>query len=172
MKTCSSCGVAKDLTEFQVRKASKDGLTASCKACLKIRDAEKHQKFRDKRLEGMKAYARSDKGKMVLRTARRKNNSLYPERYAAKNAVSNAVRDGRLVKPEACWYCGKGGRIEGHHADYSRPLDVIWLCVECHKEVHRMTDEICLGQSSRQSPVPSSSSTSSSSPLALEFSPA
>ena len=33
-----------------------------------------------------------------------------------------------------CW-CGKIG--EAHHPDYSKPLDVIWLCSEHHAQVHK-----------------------------------
>jgi hypothetical protein len=47
--------------------------------------------------------------------------------------VSNAVRDGRLDRPNRCSRCNEKGRIEGHHEDYSKPLEVIWLCTLCHR---------------------------------------
>ena len=56
-----------------------------------------------------------------------------PIRRAARVAVSNAIRDGRLIKPKACQRCGNTQeRIEAHHADYSKPLQVEWLCSLCH----------------------------------------
>lgn len=60
----------------------------------------------------------------------------YPEKAKAQNKVAHAVRTGQLVKPETCTQCGKEGRIHGHHANYNRPLDVIWLCPACHKYEH------------------------------------
>lgn len=57
----------------------------------------------------------------------------------AHQAVGNAVAKGDLVRPELCSACGLpggGGRIEGHHEDYSKPLDVTWLCPSCHKKLH------------------------------------
>jgi hypothetical protein len=27
-------------------------------------------------------------------------------------------------------------RLEAHHTDYSRPLEVEWLCVSCHRNHH------------------------------------
>jgi hypothetical protein len=59
------------------------------------------------------------------------------EKRLAKDAVNNAVRSGKLVK-RPCW-CGSK-RVEGHHPDYSKPLDVIWLCHTHHKEVHYMAN--------------------------------
>lgn len=41
---------------------------------------------------------------------------------------------GDLVKPELC-ACG-GSPVKGHHADYSRPLDVEWVCEMCHRLRH------------------------------------
>jgi len=55
-----------------------------------------------------------------------------PEKQKARKAVQTAVRRGLLVKPEECSSCGTRGRIEAHHADYSKPLDVEWLCHRCH----------------------------------------
>jgi len=60
----------------------------------------------------------------------------------AKNAVQKAVRKGLLHRPLRCSRCGKvppkakDGRnqIHGHHADYSKPLEVEWLCVYCHRK--------------------------------------
>lgn len=39
MKTCSKCGVAKELSEFYSRKGAKDGHAHECKACARARAA-------------------------------------------------------------------------------------------------------------------------------------
>lgn len=44
-----------------------------------------------------------------------------------------ALRNGELVRPKKCSKCGVVGRIDGHHEDYDKPLDVTWLCQGCHK---------------------------------------
>ena len=31
---------------------------------------------------------------------------------------------------------------QGHHNDYSKPLDVIWVCVSCHIEFHNCVEEL------------------------------
>lgn len=49
-----------------------------------------------------------------------------------------ALREGRLVRPSTCERCGSGKRlIHGHHDDYSKPLEVRWLCGMCHQIVHK-----------------------------------
>ena len=51
--------------------------------------------------------------------------------------VRYAVRIGMLRKPETCSECGARGRkIHGHHADYSKPFEVTWLCEFCHRALH------------------------------------
>jgi predicted transcriptional regulator len=51
-------------------------------------------------------------------------------------AVQRAVEAGVLVKPKACQRCGNERFLEGHHHDYSKPLDVEWLCRGCHMAHH------------------------------------
>ena len=60
-----------------------------------------------------------------------------PLKYGARLAVRNAVKDGRLVKPEMCESCGRTRRLHGHHDNYSKPLEVRWLCSWCHAAAHR-----------------------------------
>lgn len=54
------------------------------------------------------------------------------EKVRAHLAVARAIRAGRLVRPEICGRCGEARKIEASHDDYSRPLDVEWLCRQCH----------------------------------------
>jgi hypothetical protein len=63
-----------------------------------------------------------------------------PERLKARDAVNNAVKAGKLSK-QPCAVCGSSARIHGHHEDYSKPLEVIWLCPVHHKERHRQIQE-------------------------------
>ena len=56
------------------------------------------------------------------------------EKYKARTAVGNALRDGKLQR-EPCVQCGNP-RSEAHHEDYSRPLDVTWLCRRDHRALH------------------------------------
>lgn len=60
-----------------------------------------------------------------------------PERIKARNAVSNALRDGRLER-QPCEVCGS--RAEAHHLDYARLLDVKWLCKRHHERKHHKAD--------------------------------
>ncbi len=62
-------------------------------------------------------------------------------RHNARKQVSLAVREGILIRPDHCPRCGepeqrfRNGRtnIEGHYHDYSKPLDVEWMCRACHR---------------------------------------
>ena len=59
----------------------------------------------------------------------------------AYGEMSKAKRRGELSPPDKCAGCGAsrsqhGFRLQAHHADYSKPLDVRWLCPACHRAVH------------------------------------
>ncbi len=44
---------------------------------------------------------------------------------------------GKIIKPKGCSLCGKRKKLDGHHEDYNKPLDVIWLCRHCHGNLHK-----------------------------------
>lgn len=60
---------------------------------------------------------------------------LQPDKYHARDAIANAIRAGYIVKPLYCTRCQKDCRVEAHHSDYSKPLDIEWLCTKCHRIV-------------------------------------
>lgn len=76
---------------------------------------------------------------------------IKPDVARARGQAFDAVAAGKLRRPDVCPLCGATGEIHAHHADYSRPLDVEWMCEPCHHAAHR-------GQERRRpakwSPVP------------------
>lgn len=67
-----------------------------------------------------------------MKAARRKSRTKDPIKNRARNRVYRAIKAGTLVRPDACEECGRSCRPEAAHKDYSRPLDVMWLCRKCH----------------------------------------
>lgn len=57
-----------------------------------------------------------------------------PVQYRARYLLNNAIAKG-AIKKMPCVVCGEK-KSQGHHKDYSAPLDVIWLCDKHHKEEH------------------------------------
>lgn len=54
----------------------------------------------------------------------------------ARHQVHHAVKVGRLIRPTRCENCLEPCKPEGHHEDYNKPLDVKWLCKDCHTAAH------------------------------------
>ena len=59
---------------------------------------------------------------------------LYPLKHKARTAVWLALKSKAISKPKTCSECLKKKKLESHHDDYSKPLDVIWLCHKCHSK--------------------------------------
>jgi len=55
-----------------------------------------------------------------------------PEKYKARYKINNCIKLGK-IKRHMC-FCGKNA--EAHHEDYSRPLEIVWLCPSHHRELH------------------------------------
>lgn len=75
---------------------------------------------------------RAANGGTLSREWKKKN----PEKRHAHRKVAKALKSGRLSR-KPCSRCGSEINVHAHHEDYSRWLDVIWLCGVCHMQRHR-----------------------------------
>lgn len=140
---CTKCETDKPLSDFY----AKDRRCKECRCAIvranrlenleKYREYDKARSMRPDRVEARKAYRETDAGKAAVARAHAAYQSRAPERRAAHIAVGNAVRDRRLTPWAVCSLpdC-ECTEVEAHHPDYSRPLDVVWLCDKHHKATH------------------------------------
>jgi len=78
------------------------------------------------------SHASSDNAKRARESKYKKNN---PVQNKARKMVWNAIQLGK-IKRGLCEVCG-GSKVEAHHCDYAKPLDVMWLCNKHHNEWHK-----------------------------------
>jgi hypothetical protein len=139
-KPCFKCGDTKPLDSFYRHPMMADGHLNKCIECAKadVRSA------RAARLEYYQAYDRArakQPNRVAANKARAKANPTYrpepdPIKRAARVALGNAIRDGKIKRPPECQICSVADGLHGHHEDYSKPLDVIWCCSACHAFIH------------------------------------
>jgi len=107
------------------------------------RTKELSQKWRDNNIELVREVCRKSTKKwyknnreyvLNYQSEYRENNS---EKVVARRKVRDALRKGEMKKPNKCSMCMVSGTVsEGHHYDYSEPLNVTWLCSPCHTKLH------------------------------------
>ncbi len=88
-------------------------------------------------------YANTPKGVAAHNRAKFKWSERNKKKRHVAIAVNNAVRDKKITKPDSCQECGKVNcRIEGHHDDYTKPMEVRWLCSTCHRAWHKANGSV------------------------------
>lgn len=121
-----------------------------CKECVKARVRENREakadyyraydrkRYRDqpKRKEAARRSAVSPAGLRAKAEATARSKREEPQKWKARYAVNNAIRDGKLERGTACHFCSTDKNLQAHHEDYDHPLDVVWLCASCHGKLH------------------------------------
>lgn len=131
LKTCFKCGECKTATDFYSHSGMSSGLLGKCKECTKKDVRERYALTREQRAAyERKRFADPDR-KAKIAEYQKKRRARDPVKDKARSAVSNALRDGRLVR-QGCEVCGD--KAQAHHDDYTKPLDVRWLCFRHHRE--------------------------------------
>ena len=106
-KICVACGASRPANGFYAGRAV-------CKECVKA--------------ETRNLY-------LANAANERERAATCPDKVRAPDKLRHRVQDGTVIR-QPCVSCG-APNAEGHHEDYSRPLDVTWLCGQCHIDLHR-----------------------------------
>lgn len=119
---CPRCKHRAYMNEWYRRKSlaeRREWVSKRDQDLVRKRDRERYQRDKGRRMVGTKRYI-----------------ARYPEKRQARAAVAQAVRSGRMVR-QPCEECGYEVRVHAHHDDYSKPLEVRWLCQTHHAAVHK-----------------------------------
>lgn len=129
MKTCMMCKQKKPDIDFGKDRSRKRGLDFSCRECVRKKDrTSKYRKIR-------RDYRLSEKGRLNTSLTMKRYREKNKEKCRARSLFKDAVKSGSL-KRGLCEICGDS-KVDGHHGDYEKPLEVRWLCKKHHVEHHR-----------------------------------
>jgi hypothetical protein len=145
---CNMCGSNSESVEFY------PSVTSRCKECHKAAVQEKrsenidHYKEFDRarawnpdRVAARKAYAGEMKKDPEFKEKQNIRKMVWQDKNKVKRRahvmVGNAVRGKNLLRPDHCERCEKLVHTDAHHENYYKPLDVVWLCEDCHGIRHR-----------------------------------
>jgi hypothetical protein len=115
MTICPKCGIEYERTASRIKHGKR-----TCSSC-------------------QNAY---DKGLGMKRPndyALRKLDPTEHQKMLARTAARHAANRGKLQR-QPCEICGEA-KVEAHHDDYSKPLQVRWLCPPHHRDVHKASGE-------------------------------
>lgn len=134
-KTCRDCNTEKPIERFGRSRNYRDGFKNHCKECcgLKVKQYRATPEGLAKKREADRRYKSANRS--AVSSYKYAWNERNKEKKNAQAAVWQAVKKGTLVR-QPCW-CGDI-KSEGHHGDYSKPLEVVWLCRKHHAELHRL----------------------------------
>lgn len=142
MITCSCCGVPKEPSEFYPRYKQCKKCNYTKNRARVLANPEKHRAYfvkwraehRDEKAAADARWQREHPDRVIAR-----NNKWIAANRTARRAheiVQNEIDRGRLQRC-GCEVCGNA-KADAHHDDYSKPLDIRWLCRVHHKEIHEL----------------------------------
>ncbi len=112
------------------RKPTERYLCTICKA----RSAQRHRERlgNERQAAYQRDYYQRNREKLL---EKKKTDPVLKLKRSVRSITNNAIVSGILVR-QPCEVCGTIDRIEAHHDDYTKPLEVRWLCKRHHDEHH------------------------------------
>jgi hypothetical protein len=154
-KLCIKCNFIKPIEEFSKHCRRKDGHSSQCKECQKKYNKKYYVKndvglkraasqYRGDNRESInkqrRGYQKSKIGSELIKARNAARKEKYPEKIKAMDYVKNALKRGRIER-RPCRICKATKTMHAHHDDYSKPLDVEWLCQTDHIFWHKLLNE-------------------------------
>jgi hypothetical protein len=127
LKICTKCKIGKDISEYFWHSRFKK-YTTRCKKCTGLGSRK-----------GIKTYSLTPKGKKAVNEASGRAYIKHRDKWIARAKARYAIKKGIIKKPDKCEVCEHKKPLQGHHTDYSKPLEVIFLCYPCHAEADLLT---------------------------------
>lgn len=146
MKTCCfKCHQAKPLTEYYKHPQMGDGHLNKCKSCARKDVADRVEEKGKTDL----AWVLSERERHRIKSERQRREGTaqkpmnsHQKEWRAKNPLKRAAHlllasaiDRGSIQRKPCIECGET-KAQAHHEDYTKPLDVIWLCPKHHSAHH------------------------------------
>ena len=137
-RRCLKCQEMKPLSDYHREKER--GHKTTCRVCRN----SMNRKYYSENIDSRRTYFRARNTTPERRAAwvrdDRRRRERSPDKNRARELVRAAVRAGKLERL-SCEFCGETRGVHAHHEDYSKPLDVWWLCRVHHLERHAALKE-------------------------------
>jgi len=101
---------------------------------LSIRAKEYREQNKERIAKRTKAYRSRPEVKAANTARHRKYREKNAWKHLARTTLGYALRSGKITK-QPCARCG-AIEVQAHHTDYTKPLEVTWLCRLCHWKEH------------------------------------
>ena len=100
-----------------------------------IREKDRKRNMAPHRVAARFEYQQSEHGKQVCNQIKKSWLDRNPRKRAAHILFRNRLRNNPSLGPFPCVRCG--AKAHGHHENYDKPLEVVWLCPLHHKQRHK-----------------------------------
>lgn len=148
---CNKCKRQLPYADFLKNKTKAEGIAYICKECHREASRNYRKKNLEKDMLRCRLYGRNNKetervkgkayrqvNKKRLAQKAKERHEIDPRKRSCRYAVFSAVKRGDLVIGSCadCSKTQKETRIDAHHENYDKPLEVVWLCKSCHSIRH------------------------------------
>ncbi len=141
-KFCGYCDQVRPVDAFPPKRSMRDGLDHACRECRNARARAYKARHRDELNRANRMYRAANPEKLATYAARYA--ATNSDRIRAIGAVRNAIQSRKLKPVMECQCVDCGGRARHYHHESYEPenrLDVVPLCVPCHKRRHRREEQ-------------------------------
>ena len=147
-RRCSKCGEVFTLNCFHKDRRKKLGRSKWCKWCKNKNSVKWDKANPEKVYERVRRWMKANPEKVneihkrwkkanpeKVYEIRKRYNEANPQKKNARAYLYWAIKKAK-IKRGICEVCGEE-KVDGHHEDYNKPLEVNWLCRKHHKGIHR-----------------------------------